>query len=78
MNLATDLFYSVSLDESLRVLNKYVRDSIDEERPLDEVLIPMIENVINFLFLFFIIIIFISSVTCLHFVLCLVILDWIF
>ncbi|XP_056696131.1 uncharacterized protein [Spinacia oleracea] len=38
---------STLADESLRVLNKYVRDSIDEERPLDEVLIPMIENLLR-------------------------------
>lgn len=38
---------AVTLDESLRILNKYVRDAVDEEQPLDEVLIPMIENLLR-------------------------------
>ncbi|XP_021724096.1 uncharacterized protein LOC110691464 [Chenopodium quinoa] len=39
--------FAVTLDESLRVLNKYVRDAVDEEKRLDEVLIPMIENLLR-------------------------------
>ncbi|KAL2923694.1 Dicer-like protein 1 [Bienertia sinuspersici] len=38
---------AVTLEDSLRILNKYVRDIVDEEQTLDEVLIPIIENVLR-------------------------------
>ena len=38
-------FCAATLEDSLRILIKYVRDSVDDKQPLDEVIIPMIENV---------------------------------
>ncbi|KAF8403828.1 hypothetical protein HHK36_011934 [Tetracentron sinense] len=34
----------VSLDESLWFLQKYVRDAVESREPLDQILVPMIEN----------------------------------
>jgi len=36
-----------SLEESLRFLNKFVKEAVEEKQSLDEVLVPMIENVIK-------------------------------
>lgn len=48
MNI-TDSFvafnFAVLLDESLRYIQRYTRDAIDKGEPLDQILIPLIENV---------------------------------
>ncbi|CAO2822198.1 unnamed protein product [Amaranthus hypochondriacus] len=38
---------AATLEDSLHILIKYVRDSVDDKQPLDEVIIPMIENVLR-------------------------------
>lgn len=39
------LIFAVLLDESLRYIQRYTRDAIDKGEPLDQILIPLIENV---------------------------------
>ncbi|KAJ8437532.1 hypothetical protein Cgig2_027607 [Carnegiea gigantea] len=36
-----------ALEESLRFLNKYLKEAVEEKQSLDEVLVPMIENVLK-------------------------------
>ena len=43
-----------SLDQSLWFLHKYVRDAVQNHASLDEILVPMIEHVISFIFFFYV------------------------
>lgn len=40
-----ELGFAGSLEEPFCILKKYVRDTVEKEEPLDQILVPMIENV---------------------------------
>ena len=41
------LILAGALEESLHFLNKYLKEAVEEKQSLDEVLVPMIENVLK-------------------------------
>lgn len=51
LNSIGHISISASLDDSLRFLHTYLNDAAEKNEPLHEILIPMLENVPNFIFL---------------------------
>lgn len=49
LNSVGHISISASLDDSLRFLHKFLNDAAEKNEPLHEILIPMLQNVPNFI-----------------------------